>query len=140
MVDPEAYVDANVFVYWLGNHPAHGRTALELVRRMEGAVQKRYVTSSLTVYEVLVIVAGLTGKNLRDRKLVEAVGSISELPGLRITPLIQEDLEDAPKLMDEYALDYEDALHLAAALRNGSKEIISNDRDFDRTPLRRSFE
>lgn len=67
---------------------------------MEGSGHRRHVTSSLTIYEVLVIVAGLTGKNLRDRKLVEAIGSISELPGLRITPMIQEDLEDAPKLMD----------------------------------------
>lgn len=139
MVDPEAYVDANVFVYWLGKHPAHGRTALELVRRMEDPGQRRYVTSSLTIYEVLVIVAGLAGKNLKDRGLVEAVGSISGLPGLRIAPLAKEDLAGAPKLMDEYSLDYEDALHLAAALRNGAEEIISNDRDFDRTPLRRSF-
>ncbi|MCC6024602.1 MAG: PIN domain-containing protein [Thaumarchaeota archaeon] len=41
--------------------------------------------------------------------------------------------------MKEYGLDYEDALHLAVALRNKAEEIISNDQDFDRTPLKRRF-
>jgi predicted nucleic acid-binding protein len=41
--------------------------------------------------------------------------------------------------MKEYGLDYEDALHLAAALRSKVREIISNDQDFDKTPLKRRF-
>jgi len=41
--------------------------------------------------------------------------------------------------MKEYDLDYEDALHLATALRNNVKKIISNDQDFDKTPLKRTF-
>ena len=31
------------------------------------------MTSSLTLYEILMIIAGLTGKNLRDKKFVEEV-------------------------------------------------------------------
>jgi predicted nucleic acid-binding protein len=41
--------------------------------------------------------------------------------------------------MIEYELDYEDALHLAAALKSKAKEIIFNDQDFDKTPLKRRF-
>jgi predicted nucleic acid-binding protein len=41
--------------------------------------------------------------------------------------------------MAEYNLNYEDALHLAAALRNKAKQIISNNQDFDKTPLKRTF-
>lgn len=41
--------------------------------------------------------------------------------------------------MGEYELDYEDSLHLASAMRMGATEIISNDRDFDRTPFKRVF-
>jgi len=41
--------------------------------------------------------------------------------------------------MEEYNLDYEDSLHLTTALRTDAKEIISNDKDFDKTPLKRSF-
>jgi len=27
MVDEKKYVDVNVFIYWLGNHPIFGKTA-----------------------------------------------------------------------------------------------------------------
>jgi len=46
---------------------------------------------------------------------------------------------EAAKLMKGYSLDYEDAIHLATALRSRAKEIISNDEDFNRTPLKRRF-
>jgi predicted nucleic acid-binding protein len=41
--------------------------------------------------------------------------------------------------MKEYELDYEDAIHLAAALKSKAKEIISNDQDFDKTTIKRRF-
>lgn len=55
-------------------------------------------------------------------------------------PLTVEDVVQATNLMVEYSLNYEDALHLAIALRNGAKEILSNDKDFDETPLKREFD
>jgi predicted nucleic acid-binding protein len=84
--------------------------------------------------------SGLTGKNLKDQKLVEEItNSIISLPGLTIIPLTEKDIIQAKSLMEEYQLDYEDALHLAAALKIKAKEIISNDQDFNKTPLRRIF-
>ncbi|MEM0441281.1 MAG: type II toxin-antitoxin system VapC family toxin [Candidatus Caldarchaeum sp.] len=140
MVDPEAYVDVNIFVYWLGNHPAFGRTSYGWIKRIEQAQRGRYVTSALTLYQTTVIVAGLTGKNLKDRGLVERVmRSLRSLTGLRILPLTVEDLTQATKVMNDYNLDYEDAVHLAAAIRSKAKEIISNDEHFDRTSLKRKF-
>ena len=59
--------------------------------------------------------------------------------GLVIEPLTPEDLIHAFKLMKEYDIDYEDSLHFTTALRTGAKEIVSNDQDFDKTPLRRQF-
>ncbi|MEM2947210.1 MAG: type II toxin-antitoxin system VapC family toxin [Candidatus Bathyarchaeia archaeon] len=138
--DPEGYIDINIFVYWLGNHPTFGRTSYEWIKKIEGASRGKYVTSALTLYETMVIIAGLTGKNLKDQELVErVVNSIEGLSGLRIIPLTIEDVMEAAKLMKEYSLDYEDAVHLAVALRSRAKEIISNDEDFDRTPLKRRF-
>jgi len=82
----------------------------------------------------------LTGKSLKDGTLVEGViKAIKNLPGLEIASLISEDLERASSLMEDYDLDYEDALHLAVALRSKVKEIISNDGDFGHTSLRRKF-
>ena len=106
MVDPEGYVDVNVFVYWLGNHPTLGRTSYEWIRKIEGASRGKYVTSALTLYQIMVIIAGLTGKNLKDQELVEeVVNSIEGLSGLRIMPITVEDITEAAKLMKEHRLD-----------------------------------
>ena len=140
MVDPESYVDINIFIYWLGKHPTFGETAYEWIKKIEDSPRGKYVTSSLTLYETLVIIAGLTGRNLKDKQLVEGViTSITRLKGLVIDQLTPEDHIQAVELMKKHDLDYEDSLHLATALRTGVKEIISNDQDFDKTPLRRTF-
>ena len=140
MVDFESYVDVNVFVYWLSDHPAFGKQAYQWIKKIEEAPRGKYVTSSLTLYQTLVIIAGLTDRSLREQKLVEEItNSITNLPGLKIVPLAEKDMIQATNLMKEYQLDYEDALHLATALKIKAKEIISNDQDFDKTPLKRTF-
>jgi predicted nucleic acid-binding protein len=107
MVDPESYVDINIFVYWLGNHPTFGKPAYKWIKKIEGAPRRKYVTSSLTLYQTLVIIAGLTGRNLKDKPLVEEiVNSITSLLGLVISPLTTEDIVKAVSLMKKYGLDY----------------------------------
>jgi len=41
--------------------------------------------------------------------------------------------------MEAYSLDLVDALHLAVALRHKAAEIVANDTDFDKTPLKHVF-
>ena len=140
MVEDKSYVDINIFIYWLGRHPKLGETAYEWIKKIEESKRKRYVTSTLTLYEALVIIAGLTGKSLKDKALVERViSSLTLLKGLALEPLRPEDFIQASELMEEYNIDYEDSLHLSVALRVNAKEIISNDKDFDITPLKRIF-
>ena len=140
MVDIERYIDTNIFIYWLGNHPTFGEKAYQWIKKIEEAPKGKYATSTLTIYQTLVIIAGLTGRNLKDQTLVEEIThSITDLPGLTIISLTQKDITQAANLMKEYELDYEDALHLTAALKSKAKEIISNDQDFDKTPLKRRF-
>lgn len=139
MVGVASYVDVNIFVYWLGNHPLFGETAYKWIKKIENAPRGEYATSSLTLYETLIIIAGLTGKSLRDKRLVEEViDSMTHLKSLLIRPLKPEDLIQAVELMREYDIDYENSIHLAAALRKGAKEIVSNDKDFDKTKLKRT--
>jgi len=134
------YLDVNIFVYWLGKHPKFGETAYKWIKSVENASRREYVTSSLTIYETLIIVGGLTGRNLRDEKFVEEViTAITSLRGLVVEPLTGDDVIQALRLMEKYGFDYEDSLHLAVAVRIGAKEIVSNDEDFDKSPLRRIF-
>jgi predicted nucleic acid-binding protein len=140
MVGKPRYVDINIFVYWLGNHPKFGKTAFEWIKKIENSPRGEYVTSSLTLYEILIILAGLAGKNLRDKNLVEeVVSSVTRIKGLTIEPLKTEDFNKALDLMKEYPLDYEDALHLAVATRAHAREIVSNDKDFDAAPIERKL-
>ena len=141
MVDKSRfYVDVNVFVYWLGNHPKYGQVAMEYIKKMETSPRGEYVTSALTLYETLVIIGGLTGKNLKDKNFVQQViNPITGIKGLVIESLRSEDFKKASDLMNECKLDYEDSLHLAVATRTGAQEIISNDKDFDCTQIKRTM-
>ncbi|MEM3377959.1 MAG: type II toxin-antitoxin system VapC family toxin [Candidatus Bathyarchaeia archaeon] len=140
MVGNPTYVDINIFVYWLGNHPIFGKTAYTWIKTIENSPRGKYVTSTLTLYQTLVIIAGLTGKNLKDKIFTaEVINAITHIKGLTIEPLKPEDFTKAVELTKEYRLDYEDSLHLAVALRTNAQEIISNDKDFDVTPIKRSM-
>jgi predicted nucleic acid-binding protein len=140
MVGRLSYVDINVFVYWLGRHPKFGEAAHRWIKKVENSPRGEYVTSSLTLYETLVIIAGLTGKSLKDTAFTEEIiNCITGIKGLVIEPLRLEDFTKAVELMKEYRLDHEDALHLAVAMRTGAQEMISNDQDFDAAPIKRNM-
>jgi uncharacterized protein len=137
-VETTRYLDVNIFVYWLGKHPTFGETAYQWIQKIENSTRKEYVTSSLTIFEVVVILAGLAGKNLKDKAFVEEVTtSLTRIKGLTIEPLKPEDFTGATDLMSNYKIDYEDALHLAVATRIGAQEIVSNDKDFNTTQMKR---
>jgi len=139
-VGPEAYLDVNVFVYWLGGHPSYGAQAHRWINTVENSVGERYATSALSLYQVLVVIAGLTGETMKDAGFVEKVQSaITGLRGLQIVPLTSMHFSMALELMQVYSIDYEDALHLAVAMDEGFEKIVSNDNDFDKTPLKRVF-
>jgi predicted nucleic acid-binding protein len=131
------YIDVNIFVYWLGKHPKFGETAYKWIQEIENSSGKTFFTSSLAIYETLVIMAGLAGKNLKDAAFVEEVtNSLTHIKGLTIEPLKPEDLTNAADIVSAYKIDYEDALHLATATRIKAQEIITNDKDFIKTPIK----
>lgn len=132
------YVDVNVFVYWLCGHPSFGEKAKNWIERIEK--EGNFVTSALAIYETLIIVAGLTGKNLKDKEIVTTViDSLTSLRGLKIEPLLKEDFAKAVEVMNDFGLDFEDSLHLAVASRKNVEEIVSNDSDFDKVDIERVF-
>ena len=139
-MEPEAYLDVNVFVYWLGGHPTYGAQAHRWVKAVESSAGGRYATSALSLYQTLVVMAGLTGETMNDAGFIEKVHeAITGLRGLQIVPLTSMQFSRALDLMRVYSIDYEDALHLAVAIDEGLDMIVSNDSDFDKTPLKRVF-
>ncbi|MGD0450939.1 MAG: type II toxin-antitoxin system VapC family toxin [Candidatus Bathyarchaeia archaeon] len=140
MAQAKHYVDVNLFVYWLSKNPTFGNVAHKWINNIESSPPGEYLTSSLSLYEALVSLAGLADKTLKDEAFTEnIIKAIIGTKGLIIEPLKPEDYAKALDLMGEYRLDYEDSIHLAVAMRMGIGEVISNDRHFDRTPLKRVF-
>ncbi len=131
----KTYLDVNIFIYWLTNHPEFGEIALSWVEKINDNPNE-YMTSALTIYETSIIIAGLLGKTLKDTRFITQLNEIfSELNNLKIIPLTSQQLFEAPILMEKYNLDYEDAIHLNAALENDVVRIISNDKDFNKSPV-----
>jgi predicted nucleic acid-binding protein len=140
MVDNPSYIDVNIFIYWLGNHPQLGQTAHQWIKKIETSTNQRYLTSSLTLYETTIIIAGLTGKTLKDQNLIDQIiNALTSIKNLIIEPLQPADFPKATNLMRQHNIDLEDAIHLAVAMRKNAHEIISNDKDFDNTPLKRTI-
>ena len=109
-------------------------------RKIINSSPKEFITSSLTIYEALYILAGLSGTNLKNKRFVQQITlSLTEIKGLTIEPLKPEDLTNAAELMNDNKIDYEDALHLAVATRTGVKEIITNDKRFNVVNIKRVF-
>ena len=125
------YVDVNVFVYWLGDDTVFGDEATRIVEGIEKG--ERVATSSLTPWLTHIALVNVRARNYSEEKLT---GKFRELPFLRIEPLTIEDYEAAVVAMGRYRLDLEDSLHLSVAERLRIKEIYTNDRDFEKTPLK----
>ncbi len=135
----KTYLDVNVFIYWLTDSNEFGENAYRWIKQIEENPQE-YITSSLTIYETSIIIAGQIGKSLNDTSLINQINTaFSDLINLEIIPLTAKHLIEAPVLMREFNLDFEDAIHLNAALDNDATQIVSNDKDFDKTPLPRVF-
>lgn len=134
------YVDVNIFVYWLSKHPLFGDTAYNWIQKITNSSPRKYVTSSLAIYQAVYVLAGLAGTNLRNKLFVQQITTyLTQIKGLTIESLKPEDLTTAAELMNANKLDYEDALHLAVATRTGAKEIITNDKRFNAANIKRIF-
>ncbi len=119
--------------------PTFGQKAYDWTKKVEQSSLGSYVTASPSIYEVMVILAGLTNKKLKNneftRRIIEA---ITNLRGLMIEAVTHEEILSAQRLMMQYNLDYEDALHLSVAAKVNAKEIVSDDIDFENLPIESS--
>ncbi|MGQ4833803.1 MAG: type II toxin-antitoxin system VapC family toxin [Candidatus Asgardarchaeia archaeon] len=134
------YVDVNVFVYWLSAHPKFGITAKKWIHAISESTPGMFLTSAISIYETTVVLAGLTNRTLKDTQLIDTIlSAFSKLNGLEIIPISKETLFEAYNIMKELSLDFEDAIHLSVAIKEKADEIVSNDKDFDNSPIPRVF-
>jgi len=68
---------------------------------MERAIPRNYITSTLTIYEIIVIIAGLLGKTLNGINFIRnIIYAINSLRGLSLEPLESNDMINALNFME----------------------------------------
>jgi predicted nucleic acid-binding protein len=115
------YADTNFFIGLLNQSDAHHEKAKSLHKEYKGNIQ----TSMITLAEILV---GCENHESDPEIIASAVFDVAEVFGIT-----REQAMTAAHLMQEDKLKPMDALHCAIA----GKEIISADKDMDRTGIKR---
>ncbi|MBS1263423.1 MAG: tRNA(fMet)-specific endonuclease VapC [Methanonatronarchaeales archaeon] len=128
------YVDVNVLIYWLIDHPEFGDTAREIVGRIEGG--ERAATSALTPWIIHVVLKN-EAENYDRETMLEL---LDDLKHLTVAELTMNDYLRADELVAEAGFDMEDALHLVTAERLDCDKSYTNDSDFDKVGIDAAFE
>jgi predicted nucleic acid-binding protein len=115
-------LDAVAFIYFIEEHP----TYLPVLQPLFAEADKgrTLVTSALTLHEVLVVPVRLGNLSLADR--YDAV--LTESRGVRLIDITLDQLRAAARLRAASRIKTPDALHLTAAMTQGCRCFVTNDR------------
>lgn len=122
------YVDTNVFIYSMVHteRVKEARLAKKILSKIARG-ELEACTAALTWDELVWIVGRIEGADIAREKGREFL----RFPNLNFLP-VDGMLDEAQRIFEKYDLRPRDAIHVACALRNGVREIISDDRDLDK--------
>lgn len=116
-----AYADTSFFVGFVNEKDEHYESAVQIQKRFKNNIE----TSLLTLTELMI---GCKKQNADPEILIGSVFKIAKISGISFEEAMQ-----AAHYMKHKGLDPFDALHCALA----GDEIISADKDFDKTGVKR---
>jgi predicted nucleic acid-binding protein len=120
------YIDANVFVSALMDFGSKGKSARKIMELIDKECFDA-TTSSLTMDEVMWVFI----KSGRGDKLTRAISGFYE-SAIRILPVNPQTPLKACDIMEKCGLDSRDAIHAAVMKENYIKDILSEDKNFDK--------
>ncbi len=124
------YIDANVFIYpaiYDEDEVKEAKHAKNVLLKIAKGDMKA-CSASLTWDEIVWVV----------RKISDSICAKEEgekfltFPNLKIVNVDRKVVGRAQELVEQYDLKPRDAIHVACAIENGIREIVSTDNDFDR--------
>jgi predicted nucleic acid-binding protein len=146
------FIDANIFTYFLTNHPKYGNNCMKLLERIENGKLIAHI-SPLVIDEVSYVLMIQKGKELTGiidinnvkrsipkiwektlepvEKFYEYLEYLSSLGSLKVLNLDYSISKTALMISKEYGLFPRDALHAACCKAYGIPDIATNDRDFE---------
>ena len=124
------FVDANVFIYVLVKSPKKDYDiSRNILKRIEDGEE---TATSLAIIQEVVDWLEYNNRRQEVRSFLTAVNSYLAMDKLNIT---WDDLLTALDDVDEYNIDFVDAVTLQTMKKNKIHEIYSNDYDFNRVKM-----
>jgi len=127
MVEKIRFVDANIFleVFLQDARWEEARDFLEKLSKgdLEG------ITTDYIIFSILL---QIENKKKSTKEMKDFVAFLGNMKGLKIAHFTLGILMKAMSVMENYGLDFDDALEAAYMLALDISEIVSFDRDFDR--------
>lgn len=117
-----SFVDTNVFIYALSDHPTLGQTSRRILQRIEDGEEA--FTSTLVLCEV----AWVLEARGRQGDIKATLEKILSYTSIRVSPVDADDLLVGATYMAQYGLDFNDAVNLAIIERSRVTKVYTNDR------------
>ena len=115
------FVDTNVFIYTLTAHPLFGKTAKNILARIEEG--EAAITSTLVLCEVAWVLEAMG----RQGDIKPTLEKIMSFQTLDVIDFSGDDLLIGANNMSAEQVDFNDGVNLALMMRLGISEVYSND-------------
>ena len=115
------FIDTNIFIYALTAHPQFGKTAKNILERIQNG--ESAITSTLVLCEVAWVLEAMG----RQSDINPSLEKIMSYKALKIVSFNEDDLLMGTNNMRTENLDFNDGVNLALMMRLGVSEIYSND-------------
>lgn len=121
------YLDANVFVYAATGEESKAVPSQKILQKVAEGNMDAY-TSILTWDELVWAVKKKLGNDYAKEEGIKFLA----FPKLKLISADAAVIAEAQRLVAEHKLDPRDAIHAASAIKNGIKDFVSDDPDFDK--------
>lgn len=121
------YLDANIFIYATINNGETG----EKCRKILVDIIERNDTIYTSVLTWDEIVYGIWKKEGKEKAIIGGE-NFMKLPNIILLNSTNQIIMKSQEIMNSYGLKPRDAIHVATAILNNIREIISDDSDFDK--------
>ena len=116
------FLDTNVFIYSVTNHPRFGKIARKILTRLEKG--EECVTSTIVLCEIAWVLQAM-GRQSYVKPTLEKILSYD---GLSVLPFDSDDLLAGANNMITYGIDFNDGVNVSVMSKVGINHVYSNDK------------
>lgn len=123
------YLDTNIWIYAITAHPKYGKKCKQILEKLEKGEFKAAIS-----VQVLSEVAGVLHQQFGVKDTVGHVVAIMSYP-LEVIDLTPDIVVRGAEYSRDYGILPYDGIHVATALRQMVKKILSADKELDKVPF-----